>query len=111
MAVLFSGTNNAEQWQPRGSWVSVVSHPVACSPCHRTRCPLADHPCMTGLAPRTVFDLVGRMLEELAPAKLPAAGGLKVIAAAANEPPAIASAKMYSLRVVAADDITTDNER
>ncbi|MBX7071763.1 MAG: glycosyltransferase family 9 protein [Pirellulales bacterium] len=46
--VLFSGTNLAAQWRPHsnGAPVTVLRESVACSPCHHTRCPLADHPCM-----------------------------------------------------------------
>jgi ADP-heptose:LPS heptosyltransferase len=47
--VLFSGTNDPRQWQPWGSGVTVVRRVVRCSPCHRERCPLKDHPCMNGL--------------------------------------------------------------
>jgi ADP-heptose:LPS heptosyltransferase len=79
VAVLFSGTNNADQWQPRGGPVSVLCHPVACSPCHRTRCPLADHPCMNGLLPRTVLAVIERILEESAAPMLPATRWLKVV--------------------------------
>jgi lipopolysaccharide heptosyltransferase II len=79
VAVLFSGTNNANQWQPRGGWVSVLRQPVACSPCHHTRCPLADHPCMNGLLPQTVLMVVERILEESATPMLPAIGSLKIV--------------------------------
>jgi hypothetical protein len=49
--VLFSGTNDPRQWQPCGEAVRVLRQPVPCSPCHRTRCPWADHPCMRRLTP------------------------------------------------------------
>ena len=52
--VLFSGTNNPAQWQPRGPDVTILRHPVECSPCHRRHCPLADHPCMEGLPAEAV---------------------------------------------------------
>ncbi|MCA9101699.1 MAG: glycosyltransferase family 9 protein [Planctomycetales bacterium] len=79
VVVLFSGTNNAEQWQPRGGPVRVVSHPVPCGPCHRTRCPLADHPCMTGLLPRAVVALLSGTLDDGARAPNRAASALKVL--------------------------------
>jgi ADP-heptose:LPS heptosyltransferase len=47
--VLFSGTNDPRQWRPWGAGVTVVRREVRCSPCHRERCPLRDHPCMKGL--------------------------------------------------------------
>ncbi len=60
--VLFSGTNSAEVWQPIGSRVVVMQHSVACAPCHRTHCPLAGHPCMSGVLPARVFDEVREMV-------------------------------------------------
>lgn len=64
VVVLFSGTNEVEQWQPRGSRVLVLNHPVPCKPCHATNCPLADHPCMRGIDPATVFERVAELLDE-----------------------------------------------
>jgi ADP-heptose:LPS heptosyltransferase len=62
LVTLFSGTNQPAQWQPRGSRVVVVRLPVACSPCHRQRCGLRDHPCMTGLEPSAVLAAAEWML-------------------------------------------------
>jgi len=62
VVVLFSGTNRARQWQPRGERVTVLRHPVDCSPCHRHRCALAGHPCMRGLCPETVLEAVLRQI-------------------------------------------------
>jgi lipopolysaccharide heptosyltransferase II len=59
--VLFSGTNNPRQWQPCGEHVQVVRHPVECSPCHRRRCGLREHPCMRGLTPGQVAEAVEQM--------------------------------------------------
>ncbi len=53
--VLFSGTNRASQWRPWSSRSLVLRHRVPCQPCHRKICPLADHPCMTDLAPDRVY--------------------------------------------------------
>jgi len=63
VVVLFSGTNQAEQWCPCGPVVRVLRHAVECSPCHRHRCPLRDHPCMTGLAPERVAAEVTNVIE------------------------------------------------
>ncbi len=52
---LFSGTNHSAQWRPWGDQVTLVSHPVECSPCHREVCPLADHPCLQGITPERVL--------------------------------------------------------
>jgi len=62
--VLFSGTNNREQWKPRGERVVVLREPVACSPCHATVCPLADHPCMRGIDSAVVLEQVAALLNE-----------------------------------------------
>jgi heptosyltransferase-2 len=63
VVVLFSGTNQPEQWQPRGSRVVVVRQAVACSPCHRRACALSEHPCMTALDPTAVLTAAAWMLE------------------------------------------------
>lgn len=60
--VLFSGTNRVRQWRPWGRRVRVVRHREVCSPCHRRACPLADHPCMTGLTPDAVMRRVRGLL-------------------------------------------------
>jgi ADP-heptose:LPS heptosyltransferase len=53
--VLFSGTNNVRQWRPWSRRSLVLRHRVACHPCHRKTCPLADHPCLTQIAPDRVY--------------------------------------------------------
>jgi lipopolysaccharide heptosyltransferase II len=63
VVVLFSGTNNWRQWQPCGRQVKVVRHRVACSPCHREECPLAEHPCMTALQPEQVAEVLASMID------------------------------------------------
>ena len=65
VVVLFSGTNHPQQWQPCGEHVTVVRRVVDCSPCHRERCPLADHPCMSGLGAKQVFAAVEKTLREM----------------------------------------------
>jgi lipopolysaccharide heptosyltransferase II len=64
--VLFSGTNRARQWQPRGENVRVLRHPVPCSPCHRQSCPWREHPCMRGLMPWQVAAAVEAMYRRAA---------------------------------------------
>jgi len=61
VVVLFGGTNNPRQWKPCGKQVTVVRHPVDCSPCHRRRCPLPDHPCMSRLEPATVAEAIEQL--------------------------------------------------
>jgi ADP-heptose:LPS heptosyltransferase len=53
--VLFSGTNRAGQWRPWSRRSLVLRHHVPCRPCHLKVCPLADHPCMTGLYADRVY--------------------------------------------------------
>lgn len=53
--VLFSGTNRASQWRPWSRRSLILKQPVPCRPCHHKVCPLADHPCMTGLEPERVY--------------------------------------------------------
>ncbi len=53
--ILFSGTNRARQWRPWSRRSLVLKHRVGCRPCHHKTCPLADHPCMEGLAPDRVY--------------------------------------------------------
>ncbi len=60
--VLFSGTNSARQWRPRGQAVLVARHEVSCSPCYRSECLWPDHPCMRGLAPVVVMRSVRQLL-------------------------------------------------
>jgi ADP-heptose:LPS heptosyltransferase len=53
--VLFSGTNRPAQWRPWSRRSLILKHPVSCRPCHQKTCPLAGHPCMTGLHPDRVY--------------------------------------------------------
>ncbi len=63
--VLFSGTNGHRQWRPYSRRTLVLRHPVACRPCHRKVCPLADHPCLTGLRPERVHRAAKRWWSRL----------------------------------------------
>jgi heptosyltransferase-2 len=58
--VLFSGTNHPAQWRPWSRRSLVLKFDVTCRPCHHKVCPLADHPCMTGLDPERVYRAAGR---------------------------------------------------
>ncbi len=53
--VLFSGTNRPAQWRPWSRRIMIIRKRVPCRPCHQKTCPLADHPCMTGITPDRVF--------------------------------------------------------
>jgi heptosyltransferase-2 len=53
--ILFSGTNQVRQWRPWSRHSLVIRHRVPCQPCHQKVCPLADHPCMSGLSPERVY--------------------------------------------------------
>lgn len=56
--VLFSGTNDWREWQPRGSSVEVIHHPVPCSPCHERVCPLPRHDCMENITVEQVLQKI-----------------------------------------------------
>jgi heptosyltransferase-2 len=53
--ILFSGTNQPRQWRPWSRHSLTLRHRVPCQPCHQKVCPLADHPCMSGLDPDRVY--------------------------------------------------------
>jgi heptosyltransferase-2 len=53
---LYSGTNEFERWKSLGESADFLRNPVPCSPCHELQCPVAGHPCMTGIAPERVID-------------------------------------------------------
>jgi ADP-heptose:LPS heptosyltransferase len=53
--ILFSGTNQPRQWRPWSRHSLTLRHRVPCQPCHQKVCPLADHPCMSGLDPERVY--------------------------------------------------------
>ncbi len=59
---LYSGTNCVEEWGPLSESARVLRHPVPCSPCALTRCPVPGHPCMSGIGPEDAI----RELEEIA---------------------------------------------
>ncbi len=69
--VLFSGTNRHAQWRPWSRRSLVLRHDVACRPCHHKVCPLADHPCMTGLEPGRVYRAAQRWWSRLHHAESP----------------------------------------
>jgi ADP-heptose:LPS heptosyltransferase len=53
--ILFSGTNQPRQWRPWSRHSLTIRRRVPCQPCHQKVCPLADHPCMSGLDPDRVY--------------------------------------------------------
>jgi heptosyltransferase-2 len=53
--ILFSGTNQPRQWRPWSRHSLTLRRRVPCQPCHQKVCPLADHPCMSGLDPDRVY--------------------------------------------------------
>ena len=57
---LYSGTNDWEEWRSLEENAEFLRHPVPCSPCHETRCPVQGHPCMSGIEPERAL----RWLEE-----------------------------------------------
>jgi ADP-heptose:LPS heptosyltransferase len=53
---IFSGTNNAAQWAPRGPRVSLIQKHTPCSPCERAECPL-NNECMRQIEVEEVWGL------------------------------------------------------
>ncbi len=62
VVVLFSGTNEVQQWRPEGAAVRVLRAAAPCSPCHREVCPVVGHPCMRSLSPMSVAEAVQPLL-------------------------------------------------
>jgi heptosyltransferase-2 len=69
--VLFSGTNRPGQWRPWSRRSLILRHDIACRPCHHKVCPLADHPCMSGLDPERVYRAARRWWARLHRAESP----------------------------------------
>jgi heptosyltransferase-2 len=63
--ILFSGTNRPRQWRPWSRRTMILRNRVACRPCHQKVCPLADHPCMSGLTPDRVYRAALRWWQRL----------------------------------------------
>ena len=55
---LYSGTNRAEQWTPRGGRVRLIQKKPACWPCELSVCPF-NNECMRRIEVDEVMDLVG----------------------------------------------------
>jgi ADP-heptose:LPS heptosyltransferase len=59
---LFSGTNRAPQWAPRGREVQVIQAPgIPCSPCELSVCPYGNA-CMKAIDPATVLAAARKLL-------------------------------------------------
>lgn len=62
--VLFSGTNRWRQWHPWGNRVRILRSAVSCSPCHRTECGVAGHPCLRQILPAAVIAQIVKSLDK-----------------------------------------------
>ena len=69
--ILFSGTNQPGQWRPWSRHSLILRHRVPCQPCHQKVCPLADHPCMSGLDPDRVYRAARRWWARIHQAESP----------------------------------------
>jgi ADP-heptose:LPS heptosyltransferase len=58
---LFSGTNVAAQWAPRGSRVEVIQKVIECSPCELTECPIGNE-CMRRIEVEEVLDRAKKLI-------------------------------------------------
>jgi ADP-heptose:LPS heptosyltransferase len=62
VVVLMSGMNRIEQWKPLAERVSVVTQPVPCAPCHRSRgCEAMT--CVRGIEVASVLGAIRHRLE------------------------------------------------
>lgn len=64
VVALFSHRAPIEQWTPMGHGHQVVDHPVPCAGCQAVTCPVAGHPCMTGISVDQVWARVELVLAE-----------------------------------------------
>jgi ADP-heptose:LPS heptosyltransferase len=55
---LYSGTNEFERWKPMAKNAKVLLNKVNCSPCYLNHCPVEGHPCMAGIAPERVIEVI-----------------------------------------------------
>jgi heptosyltransferase-2 len=60
---IFSGTNLAAQWAPRGRQVSLFQKKVSCSPCEEAECPLGNE-CMNLITVDEVLSRVNYLLDK-----------------------------------------------
>lgn len=62
-SVTIFGPAEARRWAPLDQTRhAVLIHRVACSPCNHWTCPLAEHPCLRGIAVAEVLDAAERVL-------------------------------------------------
>ena len=58
MVALYSHRAPIRQWAPMGAEQWIVDHPVPCAGCLAVSCPVAGHPCMTGIDVDEVWDRI-----------------------------------------------------
>lgn len=63
---IYSGSNQPQEWGPRGKSVRVVTAAIPCSPCGYERLELCphDHLCMKLIEPQTVLQLALEMIDD-----------------------------------------------
>ncbi|MSR76787.1 MAG: glycosyltransferase family 9 protein [Candidatus Omnitrophica bacterium] len=64
LVILFSGANNQDIWKPWSNHMTLLTHPVPCSPCESRECPLIHHDCMNKIDPEEVYKAVEQALLE-----------------------------------------------
>ncbi|HPM75969.1 MAG TPA: glycosyltransferase family 9 protein [bacterium] len=60
VVTIMSGANVAARWAADATHALV--HPVPCAPCRQERCPVPGHPCLSGLRPGNVWEMIERVL-------------------------------------------------
>lgn len=58
MLILFSGTTDPKCWHPWSKNLTLVTHPVPCSPCHAKICPLKHHACLKDISVQEVLQAI-----------------------------------------------------
>ena len=57
---IYSGIGEVSRWTPAGSRVTVLTHPMPCSPCHTRPC--KDRPCLLNIGPIDVLAITNLLL-------------------------------------------------
>jgi ADP-heptose:LPS heptosyltransferase len=59
---IYGGRNHPGQWEPMGRGHTILRHPVPCGGCGLIDCPVAGHPCLSGITVDMVWAAVQSML-------------------------------------------------
>ena len=60
---LYSGSNDFNVWRPLAENATVLRNPVPCAPCGLEVCNVQGHPCMSGITPQSVLDILEKQVQ------------------------------------------------